>query len=106
MTKKDYQAIAGRLCAVKPDHDGPSDRIADEQWRTDVDAIASAFSADSARFDRARFIEACETGKCKGMGSVAVTAPELPICVKAMGCYCAGHARGTQAVGEECDTRE
>jgi len=35
-----------------------------------------------------------------------IALPDLPICVKAMGCYCAGHARGTQAVDEPCDTRE
>ena len=29
----------------------------------------------------------------------------LPLCVHAMGCYCAGHARGNKA-SEACDTRE
>ena len=31
--------------------------------------------------------------------------PELPLCVQAMGCYCAGHARGNP-VDVECDTSE
>jgi len=31
--------------------------------------------------------------------------PELPLCVQAMGCYCAGHARGN-AVDAPCDTSE
>ena len=31
--------------------------------------------------------------------------PELPLCVQAMRCYCAGHARGN-AVDAPCDTSE
>ena len=34
-----------------------------------------------------------------------VEEPELPLCVLAMGCYCAGHARGNP-VDAECDTSE
>lgn len=61
MTKKDYQAIARAI------HDacnsGKDNRIVADI----VDALADVMAADSPRFDRARFIEACETGRCKGM---------------------------------------
>ena len=107
MYKKDYQAIARALHELRQ-------RTARQALPTVVrhdlvaEALAEVLADDNPRFDRILFLEACETGKCKGMRSVAAesASPDLPICVKAMGCYCAGHARGTQAVDDVCDTRE
>lgn len=38
-----------------------------------VDNIADVLAADNPRFDRARFVEACETGRTKGMPLVPVS---------------------------------
>jgi hypothetical protein len=62
MSKKDYQAIARALFQAK---DGS---YAEEDSRIRIIGnLADVFKADNSRFDRERFIEACETGKCKGM---------------------------------------
>lgn len=72
MSKKDYQAIARAI------HEA-TQTIAYEDARLAAPSatrylmshiqgnIARALSADNPRFDRARFIEACETGTTKGM---------------------------------------
>lgn len=58
MSRKDYQALAAALAAQRPaDHWCPNKR---EQWRLDVKAIADALASDNARFDRERFMGACE----------------------------------------------
>lgn len=44
-----------------------SDRARTVTERAVRKAIADIMAADSPRFDRARFVEACETGRCKGM---------------------------------------
>lgn len=63
MTKKDYQAIARAIYGV---WSGAS--AAHGQTIILVrDAVADVLAADNPRFDRARFVEACETGRCKGM---------------------------------------
>lgn len=74
MSKKDYQAIARALYINQPYKDREVGHVASDaeesvfdQWRMDRDALASVFADDNPRFDRARFVEACETGKCKGM---------------------------------------
>jgi len=72
MSKKDYQAIAGALYAVRPtcNDQGPHDcdtPVSREQWNFDVRAVMGVMAQDSPRFDCARFVEACETGRCKGM---------------------------------------
>lgn len=69
MSKKDYQVIARAIyqsrqlacdnaqhkdCALAP--------IAALQAQ-----MIQILADDNPRFDRARFLEACETGKCKGM---------------------------------------
>ena len=64
MTKKDYQAIARAIHSVSAGCN--SAKLAVEDVR---DTLADVFAADSLRFDRARFVEACETGRCKGMRS-------------------------------------
>lgn len=62
MTKKDYQAIARAIFETR--------RISAEQpWDGEriIKAIADVLAADNPRFNHALFIEACETGRCKGM---------------------------------------
>lgn len=90
MSKRDYQAIARAIhemlaprcsvCALPFTRlSGPSYGCAVHGIRAAaVEAggvvadrftrrIADIMAADNPRFDRARFVEACETGKCKGM---------------------------------------
>lgn len=77
MSKKHYQAIARALYRNKPFGDGKQDRrdaAADREisaavgvWENVVADIIAVLAADNPRFDHARFIEACETGRCKGM---------------------------------------
>lgn len=68
MTKKDYQAIARaiherrRMAEVLQNRES---RLAHYDELTE--SLADVFAADNARFSRARFAEACETGRCKGM---------------------------------------
>jgi hypothetical protein len=73
MSKKHYQAIAAAIYAerqwIKSAHTpgnvsvntllGPCIAIASR--------IAGILAEDNPRFDRARFLEACETGTTKGM---------------------------------------
>jgi hypothetical protein len=65
MSKKDYQAIAGAMFehrqTIKAD-DSPIERHVAGMLR-----LADALGVGNPRFDRARFLEACETGTCKGM---------------------------------------
>lgn len=69
MSKKDYQAIARAIYSAREDHANRS------QWESEVketvsdltSRIADVLAADNPRFDRSRFLEACETGRCKGM---------------------------------------
>lgn len=64
MRKKHFQALAHALHLLKPSVRGAGDL---EQWETDVWGVAEVCQAANANFDRARFIEACETGTCRGM---------------------------------------
>ena len=72
MSKKDYQAIARAIFAARAqvldsavgDATGAFARRALNIMQ---EHVASALAADNARFDRALFVEACETGRCKGM---------------------------------------
>lgn len=62
MSKKDYQAIARAIHGTR--------RISAERpWDGErmISAIADVLAADNPRFNRALFVEACETGRCKGM---------------------------------------
>ena len=67
MSKKDYQAIARAIheargltaTAEKLDPGSGINRVAH--------LLADVLAAENPRFDRARFVEACETGRCKGM---------------------------------------
>lgn len=85
VSKKDFQAIARAIYrATHPQPAGDRDLcpIAASYpcgWYgkrcrnhyTDADRITEALTdvltASNPRFDRAQFIEACETGRCKGM---------------------------------------
>lgn len=70
MSKKDYQAIARAIYEARKDD-------ALDHWDGDitgnigvsvvVQAIAEVMQRDNSRFDRALFLEACETGACRGM---------------------------------------
>ena len=63
MSRKDYQAIAAAIYAARTtDGSGPFDVVQHIQ-----DGIARYAASDNPNFNRALFIEACETGKCKGM---------------------------------------
>jgi hypothetical protein len=61
MSRKNYIAFAKALYDVKP-HSAENDRcnmhILD-QWQATVSAIADVFKADNPRFDRERFLRAC-----------------------------------------------
>lgn len=73
MSKKDYQAIARAIYGARMRVEQPpanvrvnvSDCLLGIAHATEN--IADALQRDSYRFDRERFIEACETGTCKGM---------------------------------------
>lgn len=75
MTKRDYQAIARAIHeAAQPGNPPGSDWACEifptsaEGMRQDIiGRIADVLAADNPRFDRQRFVEACETGRCKGM---------------------------------------
>ena len=61
MTKKDFQEIARAIYNARSA--GPET----DPFREIVSGLSSVLAVGNPRFDRARFIEACETGKCKGM---------------------------------------
>ena len=75
MTRKDYNELAaylsdarreiepGDLPAVAPTRDQEAYYDAQQQvagWRTAVEAVAHVLARDNPRFDRARFLAACE----------------------------------------------
>lgn len=98
MSKKDYQATARTLHGVKDvDHR--------EAWAVVVIALADVLAADNPRFDRERFVEACETGADRESAKRARKAAKVPLCAKVMGCLCANHARGA-AASAVCDATE
>ncbi len=64
MTKKDYIALARVLREARVNHVGivfKSGIMAERlvQWQLDIQYVADALEDDNARFDRAKFIEAC-----------------------------------------------
>jgi len=65
MTKKDYQALARAIHEARAVAGGMN--VIMDMARSITSNIADVLQADSTRFDRARFVEACETGRCKGM---------------------------------------
>jgi hypothetical protein len=105
MTKKDYQAIARALYSVA--HGRTQGQMI--LWHEVRTAIADVLAADNPRFHRDTFLLACADGNVTRQASTvkrrADKSEPLPPCVRAMRCYCAGHARGLSA-SEPCDTRE
>lgn len=71
MTKKDYQAIARAIYEERLRNESIAEGEPTLDWlevmRGMVRVIGDVMYADNPRFSRARFYEACETGKCKGM---------------------------------------
>lgn len=69
MSKKNYQVIARALYESRePDNPvGVFVPTASEMRMDIIGRIADVLAAGNPRFDRARFLEACETGRCKGM---------------------------------------
>lgn len=65
MSRADYQAIAAAI------YEQREYRMASEPVQTALDGLVErlvlVMGEDNPRFDRNRFIEACETGSCKGM---------------------------------------
>ena len=66
MTKKDYEKIAQAMQDAYPPNTswvGQNDRgIAINQWMIGCEAMADHLATDNSRFDRDRFIRACEQG--------------------------------------------
>jgi hypothetical protein len=62
MTRKDFVALAGALQRVRPS-DYPETSvtldIARDQWQRDVATVADILEWDNPRFDRERFLRAC-----------------------------------------------
>lgn len=78
MSKKDYQALAKAVYATRQAcQDSEPDLLRDGQlyaMQHVTRELCDTLSADNPRFDRARFVEACETGRCKGMRQVGAGA--------------------------------
>lgn len=75
MSKKDYQALARAINTASAEM-GVREGVAQSGpplVRAIVSHVADVLAADNPRFDRARFIEACETGSTKGMPLVPVS---------------------------------
>lgn len=72
MTKKDYQAIAGAIYRLRSrgELNPVAVEVRTETLRDVRNELADILAADSPRFDRGRFLEACETGRTKGMPQV------------------------------------
>jgi hypothetical protein len=65
MTKKHFEAIADALASVRPDrYAGVVETQyleARRQWGADVATLANVCERENIRFDRRRFIDACES---------------------------------------------
>lgn len=67
MSKKDYQAIARALHVELIDAQENTPQDGSQTVRNVASGIANVLAADNPAFDRARFLETCETGTTKGM---------------------------------------
>jgi hypothetical protein len=54
MTRKHFAAIAAAMYGVRP-----ATRVPLTQWTIDCEALATVFYGMNPRFDRARFLNAC-----------------------------------------------
>ena len=63
MTRKHYTALARKLhdCRPQPSF-GPESTLSYDGWWEAVCAVADVCESDNDRFDRDRFIGACERG--------------------------------------------
>ena len=74
MSKEDYQAIAAVIYrAMERQAMGDETLYPDaiRALRSLADDMANMLAADNTRFSRSLFIEACETGRCRGMRQVS-----------------------------------
>ncbi len=62
VTKVFFKALAKRLFQEKPEINW--DRNKRVQWESDVRAVADVCQQFNPRFNRRRFYNACENGKC------------------------------------------
>ena len=62
MTKRDYETLAGALHAGQPATREPGWTKLWDVWLLTVEYVADALAQDSPRFDRERFVAACERG--------------------------------------------
>lgn len=67
MTKKDDQALARAIYRAQAEPYPAGVDSAVSPLGVAVLLIADVLQADNPRFSRERFVEACETGRCKGM---------------------------------------
>ncbi len=67
MSKKDYQMIARALHGAVEDVRRNPKADASTILRIALNRVTDALACDNPRFNRELFIEACETGRCKGM---------------------------------------
>ena len=58
MTKKHFVALAKAFASVKPDPYLGAGIWS--QWKRDVSVVSSACAEQNTRFDRTRFLKACE----------------------------------------------
>lgn len=106
MSKKDYQAIARAVYrATQEDAINWDEGTSNLGIVSVVRELADVFAADSPHFDRARFLEWCETGTDRESAKRARKASKVPQCARDMGCLCAAHARGA-APSALCDATE
>ncbi len=61
MTKQHFENLADGLAAVRPD--ALTQPARHGQWTHDVNAVAAACAAGSPRFNRDKFVQACQTRK-------------------------------------------
>ncbi len=69
MSKRHYQAIARAFYSVGQTPIPASAGADGAVWAIHAlrDKIADVLAEENYRFNRALFVEACETGRCKGM---------------------------------------
>lgn len=56
MTRRDYEALARIICAMREDYDAPA---LEAVWLSMASKIVAHFAHDNPRFDRSRFLKAC-----------------------------------------------
>lgn len=101
MTKKHFIELADeirRANAVRVNGEKTFDVLA-------VDVLADFCARHNPRFNRSRWLGYIAGTNGPSGGEVKPRKKTLPRCALAMGCLCAGHARGLKA-SAPCDTAE